>query len=189
MPSHEYLLLSFILVVWINLISSANSAYSKVQFLTVYSEITSIINCKTSSNVIYTDTNYINYWIAYEKRPAVLLPVPSSSHRMSCSKYGSTLEHSYVVVLDGNGTISLWEEVANSWTNAIESISFVPARKGPILDASIGNYLLALAYFNDHVVDIYDLQKNRVLIFRITFPEDIRAIQVDSLENLIAICQ
>lgn len=108
---------------------------------------------------------------------------------MSCSKYGSTLDHSYVVLLDGNGTISLWEEVANSWTNAIESISFVPARKGPILDASIGNYLLALAYFNDHVVDIYDLQNNRVLTFRITFPEDIRAIKVDSLENLITICQ
>lgn len=57
MPSHAsiHLHLQLGLVILLSLTLPSQCSYSKVQFLTLYTEITSIINCRASSNVIFTD--------------------------------------------------------------------------------------------------------------------------------------
>lgn len=50
------------------LFTITQASYQKVQYLQVQSQITSIQNCKSASNVIFTTSdNLLNYWISYER--------------------------------------------------------------------------------------------------------------------------
>lgn len=59
----------------------------------------------------------INHWQNYQKLVQVSI-MASPFHQISCSKYGSTLDHAYFAVLDQqSGRITLWEEVVGVFKN------------------------------------------------------------------------
>lgn len=90
------------------LIHTCDCSYTKVQYISIYSQVTGIINCRVSSNAAYTTADgNLHLWTAYQTINSYSIPAHTAM-QLECSKYANHFDHVYLATLDNNGKITLW---------------------------------------------------------------------------------